>query len=146
MKNVFNINFPIKDSDKGFFVDLTQDKLDGILADVRYLLSTTKGTRYYRPDFGVNLRKYLFDQNDDIVFNKIKEEISESITKYFPNITVESIERLVVDKPNKLFNEDYLGNRTSTKSPSVNNVMKIRIKVKVKLGAFTSSEIIDLEV
>jgi len=146
MKNVFNINFPIKDSSRGFFTELTEDRLNGLLADVRYLLSTTKNTRYYRPEFGLNLRRYLFDQNDDIVENKIKEEISTAIAKYFPNIIIESIQKVVDEKPNIRFNQDYLGNQTSTKSPSAESVLKLRIKLKVKLGAFSSSEIIDLEI
>ena len=109
MDNIFNINFPLKDSDKGYFLDLTENSRDGLIADIQHVLLTTKGTRYYRPSFGGNLRKFLFDPNDEFTHADIKTELNGMLQRYFPNVKVKSIDILVGDKPSQKFNEDLLG-------------------------------------
>jgi len=145
MENIFNIDFPLKDSDKGYFLDLTEDQRNGLLADIKHILSTTKGTRYYRPSFGTNLKKYLFNPNDEITHADIKGEIQTTLKEYFPNITIQSIETMTGGEVSPLFNEDAFGNKTSTKTPSPDAVVKIRIKLLIKQGSFESSEIIELQ-
>ena len=86
-----NINFPFKDSPKGFFLDLNTVDTKAIKADLLHLILTNKGERLYLPDFGTNLRKYLFDPYDGITESEIKSEISEAIKKYIPNLKVDSI-------------------------------------------------------
>ena len=146
MDNLFNINFPIKDSNKGYFVDLTTNQSDGFIADIKYILLSVKNDRYYRPNFGANLRKYLFDPNDEITFADIKGELQAIISQYFPNTTITSIEKYVGEEPSELFNKDYRGNKTSTNSPSIDNTIKIRITLKVSEGTFSTTEIIDLQI
>jgi len=86
-----NINFPFRDSTKGFFLDLCVEDTKAIKADLIHLILTNKGERLYLPDFGTNLRKYLFDPYDGITEGEIKTEISEAIKKYIPNLKVNSI-------------------------------------------------------
>lgn len=40
------------------------------------------------PDFGVSLRKYVFEPMDEVTFILIKQEVLGSITKYFPQANV----------------------------------------------------------
>jgi len=143
--NLFNVNFPIKESDKGYFVDLTTNSRDGLLADIKHLLLTTKGTRYFRPSFGANLRKFLFDPNDEITFTDIKMEINSLLTNYFPNVVIKSIEIDKTSDVSPLFNQNLKGQQTSTKPPNKENTAKIRITLEIKEGAFTSTEIIELQ-
>lgn len=145
MDNIFNINFPLQDSDKGYFLDLTQDQSNGFLADIKHLLLTTKGTRYFRPSFGGNLRKYLFDPNDEYNHRDIKGELQNMIAQYFPNVTINSIEIATGGDVSPLFNEDLRGNKTSTKPPNKDAVAKIRITLTIQRGAFQSTEIIELQ-
>ena len=86
-----NINFPFRDSSKGFFLDLNTVDTKAIKADLLHLILTNKGERLYLPDFGTNLRKYLFDPYDGVTESEIKSEISEAIKKYIPNLKVNSI-------------------------------------------------------
>ena len=145
MENIFNINFPINDSDKGYFIDLTTNSRDGLLADIKHLLMTTKGTRYFRHSFGANLRKLLFEPNDETTHQQIKGEITNLLSTYFPNIEINSIEIILGGEPSYLFNENLKGQKTSTKPPSKENTAKIRISLNIKEGAFVSTEIIDLQ-
>lgn len=92
-----NIDFPFKNSPKGEFIQLNQTDNAAIKADLMHLLLTNKGERLYLPDFGTNLRRYIFEQNDTITYEDIKEEIIDAVRKYIPklkinNITVEASE------------------------------------------------------
>jgi phage baseplate assembly protein W len=86
-----NINYPFKDSPKGFFLDLNTTDTEAIKADLMHLLLTNKGERLYLPDFGANLRKYLFDPYDTISEEDIKNEIKEAVKKYIPNLKITSV-------------------------------------------------------
>lgn len=145
MDNIFNINFPLKDSDKGYFIDLTTNSRDGLIADIKHVLLTTKGTRYFRPSFGADLKRFLFNPNDEITHGDIKITINELITNYFPNVKVKNIDISIGGNISPLFNENLKGRRTSSKPPSKENVAKIRISLDIQEGAFVSSEIIELQ-
>jgi phage baseplate assembly protein W len=86
-----NINFPFKDSDKGFFLDLNSEDTRAIKADLMHLILTRKGERLYMPDFGTNLLKYIFQPNDSITHGEITQEISQTVKKYLPNLQVNKV-------------------------------------------------------
>jgi phage baseplate assembly protein W len=87
-----NIDFPFRDSKKGFYFELNQTDKDAIRADLLHLLLTNKGERLYLPDFGSDLKKYIFEPNDDITHSDIKDNLNETISKYIPNLIINSIE------------------------------------------------------
>lgn len=91
MNNNINIKFPFKRSRKGFFLDMNQDDISAIKSNLLHFFLTTKGERYYLPDFGTDLRKYIFSPNDSITLSKIKGDINTSIKKYIPNIIIDEI-------------------------------------------------------
>ncbi len=86
-----NIDFPFKDSDKGFYLNINQTDRDAIKADLLHLLLTNKGERLYLPDFGSDLKKYIFEPNDSITHEEIRDNLNDSIEKYIPNLIVNSI-------------------------------------------------------
>jgi len=86
-----NIDFPFKDSKKGFYLKLNQTDRDAIRADLLHLLLTNKGERLYLPDFGSDLRKFIFEPNDSITHDDIKKSLNDSISRYIPNLIVNSI-------------------------------------------------------
>lgn len=83
-----NINFPFENSPKGFYLDLNVTNSDAIKADLMHLILTDKGERLYLPDFGTNLRKYLFEPMDGITEDDIRTEISDAVRKYIPNLNI----------------------------------------------------------
>ena len=86
-----NIDFPFRDSPKGFYFKLNETDADAIRSDLLHLLLTNKGERLYMPDFGSDLRKYIFEPNDQITHDKIKDSLNETIKKYIPNLLVNEI-------------------------------------------------------
>jgi len=86
-----NINYPFKNSNKGFFLDLTSDDNAAIKSDLLHLILTIKGQRLYNPNFGTNLLKFIFEPNDSLTFSKIREEIDTAVSTYLPNLRINEI-------------------------------------------------------
>jgi phage baseplate assembly protein W len=87
-----NIDFPFKDSPEGFYFNLNATDADAIRADLLHLLLTNKGERLYLPDFGSDLKKFIFEPNDDVTHEQIKDSLNETIKRYMPNLIINSIE------------------------------------------------------
>lgn len=89
--NYININFPFKDSVKGFFLDLNNSDSAAIKADLMHLILTRKGERLYLPDFGTDLLKYIFNPNDSKTQGEIKQELSQVVKKYLPKLQINEV-------------------------------------------------------
>jgi phage baseplate assembly protein W len=86
-----NINYPFKDSGKGFFLDLNDQDNQAIKADLLHLILTRKGQRLYKPDFGTDLLKFIFEPEDELTLNGIKEEITKEVKTYLPQLQLDEI-------------------------------------------------------
>jgi len=53
-----------------------------IAASIANILQTSHYERLFNPNFGCNVKRYLFEPIDDITTNNIREEISRSITNF----------------------------------------------------------------
>ena len=91
MSKFINIKFPFKDSPKGFFFDLTETNNDAIKSDLLHLVLTNKGSRLYKPEFGTNLMRMIFEPNDGITQGQIKEELDGAIKRYMPNLKINTL-------------------------------------------------------
>ena len=94
MSKFININYPFKNSDEGFFLDLTSNDADAIKSDLLHLILTRKGQRYYNPQFGTDLLKFIFEPNDSLTLSLIKEEITNVVKRYLPKLNLTKIEVL----------------------------------------------------
>ena len=92
MAKYININFPFKNSNKGFFLDLNSDDNAAIKADLLHLILTRKGQRLYNPEFGTDLLKFIFEPEDTMSLNNIKSEITSVVKKYLPKLQITSID------------------------------------------------------
>lgn len=86
-----NINYPFKDSKKGFFLDLTEQDNQAIKADLLHLILTRRGQRLYMPDFGTDLLRFIFEPNDALTEEGIKDEIRTVVKKFLPNLKLNEI-------------------------------------------------------
>ena len=76
-----NIRYPFQNSDKGFFLALNDINSDAIKSDLMHLILTRKGQRLYNPEFGTDLLRFIFEPQDVITLNMIKEEITNVVKK-----------------------------------------------------------------
>ena len=87
-----NIDFPFRDSKNGYYFKLNKSDKEAIKADLLHLLLTNKGERLYMPDFGSDLKKFIFQPNDSITHSEIKDNLNQTIKMYIPNLVVDSID------------------------------------------------------
>ena len=86
-----NIKFPFSDSLDGSYVELTKNTKDAIKSNLMHLILTERGERLYMPRFGTNLRKMIFEQLDSLTSDKIKDDLSKTISEYMPKLKIDSI-------------------------------------------------------
>jgi phage baseplate assembly protein W len=70
---------------------MNQVTKDSYSSNLLLLLLTQKGERYYEPDYGTNLVKYIFEPNDGITEDKIEDELRETVSLYIPQIKITSV-------------------------------------------------------
>lgn len=66
----------------------TKDQIKSNL--INYVL-TNKGERLYDPNFGGDIRRAIFEANDDLEFDDIATRLETEILQYVPNIILQSI-------------------------------------------------------
>ena len=91
-ESFINIRFPFYVSEKGYFIDMNKQNKRAVKSNLMHLLLTNKGERLYSPDFGTDLKKYLFEPNIVSVQNDIRNEIQKAIDRYIPNLKVDRLE------------------------------------------------------
>jgi hypothetical protein len=118
-----NIDFPFKDSPEGFYFNLNATDADAVRADLLHLLLTNKGERLYMPDFGSDLKKYIFEPNDDVTHEQIKDNLNQTIKRYMPNLIINSI---------------------TFKNDSIEELIIVELTYTVTDGTFNSSDTVTL--
>lgn len=93
----YGFNMPFFGGPQKILSRQVDDKL--IKNDILQLLLTVPGERVMRPDFGVHLRSFLFEQNTDSDLSILENEIAQAITEYEKRVTVENV--TVVSDTNK---------------------------------------------
>lgn len=92
MKSV-NIRFPlIDDTEKNTYYKMNQITKDAFSSDLLLLLLTERGERYYYPDYGTNLLKFIFEPNDNLTAQDIEQEIKRTVSLFIPNLTINTVE------------------------------------------------------
>lgn len=122
-EKLINIRFPFRDSTKGHFIEMTNTTKDAIKSDLMHLLLTRKGERFYNPDFGTNLLKYIFEPNDTITQGEIKEDINNDVKRFLPSLTIDDI---------------------SFSNTEIEEHIKCTIKFTINDGIFKSSDLLEI--
>lgn len=118
-----NIDFPFRDSDNGFYFKMNKTDKDAIRADLLHLLLTNKGERLYLPDFGSDLKKFIFEPNDEITHEQIRDNLNETIVRYIPNLLINDI---------------------TFRNDSIEELIIVELTYTVTEGTFTSTDTITL--
>jgi hypothetical protein len=118
-----NIDFPFRDSSDGSYFKMNKTDKDAIRADLLHLLLTNKGERLYLPEFGSDLKKFIFEPNDEITQEEIKDNLNQTITRFIPNLLVNDI---------------------SFRNDTIEELIIVELTYTVTEGTFTSTDTITL--
>jgi phage baseplate assembly protein W len=83
-----NISFPFRTGTRGLFLEDDGSTASAVKSNLLHLLLTNKGERIYFPRFGANLRKHLFEPNDQKNADDVRREIAEAVKDAMPEVTV----------------------------------------------------------
>ena len=86
------LRLPVVPSETIPFFSSTTTTLEQAKYNMQNLLLTLKGERVSQPEFGSNLKKILFEQYDDSLEDRIREEIGESVSKWLPYINISKVD------------------------------------------------------
>lgn len=91
MKSI-NIKFPLEDDkEKNNLFMLNYVTKNALVSDLKLLLLTKKGQRYYMSDYGTNLEKFIFQPEDGITQDEIISDLRDSVRNYMPEITITNV-------------------------------------------------------
>jgi hypothetical protein len=91
-KQFFGVKFPfLADNERHFYVAANEGVADKVKSQLMHIVFTPKGQRIRNPEFGTDLVKYIFDQNDGVTWESVKTEVSESITRWSNNLSLRNI-------------------------------------------------------
>lgn len=91
-KQYYGIKFPFtKDNNDEIFLDVNENFVDKAKSDMFHAVFTPKGQRLRMPDFGTDLIKFIFEENTQTTWDKIRDEISAVTEKYVPSVKVTDV-------------------------------------------------------
>jgi len=116
----------INDKDKNNDFIYIEEAIPNVRQDLKMLLLTNPGEKLMDPNFGVGVRRYLFELQNGVIDtrvdngtksffikdlkNELSQRIINQVNSYMPQITINSIETTDVDKSLYLtINFSYLG-------------------------------------
>ena len=67
---------------------LTKDLQENIQQNLKNLLLTSPGERIMIPNFGVGVRRYLFEQRTELVIEQIKQRIHSQVETYMSFVVI----------------------------------------------------------
>jgi phage baseplate assembly protein W len=68
-----------------------QTVLEVVHQNLKMILLTSPGERIMDPNFGVGMRRFLFEQNDASTHSRIKAKIKRQVSEYMPYIEIQDV-------------------------------------------------------
>jgi phage baseplate assembly protein W len=92
-KQYFGIKYPFRNEGvQHFYVDANESISEKVKSQLIHIVFTPKGQRIRNPEFGTDLIKFIFSPSDDMTWEAVKAEVTESVTRWANNITLKNIE------------------------------------------------------
>ena len=103
-KRYYGIKFPFThNNEDGLFLDLNEKISDKVASEILHVLLTPIKTRIRRPDFGTNLAKYIFDPNEGLTWDGVRNEAISSVNRYVRNVNLTDIQVIANEDDHHVF-------------------------------------------
>ena len=125
-RRYYGIKFPFTCNNLDeHFLDLNEEIEGKVASDIIHVLLTPKRTRIHMPDFGTDIIKYVFEQNDQNTWGDIEKEAKTCVARYVNNVDVTKIEVVSTDNDReKILHVIY---RVVQGNKSTDNELVVRI-------------------
>jgi phage baseplate assembly protein W len=92
-KQYFGIKYPFRTDDfQHFFIDANNTQMEKARSEIMHIVFTPKGQRIRNPEFGTDLIKFIFDPNEDVTWEAVKDEVSDAVNRWASNIVLNNIQ------------------------------------------------------
>ena len=92
-KQYFGIKYPFRTDDfQHFFIDANNTQMEKARSEIMHIVFTPKGQRIRNPEFGTDLIKFIFDPNEDVTWEAVKDEVSDAVNRWANNIVLNNIQ------------------------------------------------------
>lgn len=101
----YGIRYPFTSNDNdNFYVDVNYTLKGKVRSQLMHVIFTPKGQKIRDPEFGTDLIKFIFENNDSASWEGIKNEVASVVNKYTTNITLNDINVLKGEEdPSEVF-------------------------------------------
>ena len=101
----YGIRYPFTSNDSdNFYADVNYTLKGKVRSQLMHVIFTPKGQKIRDPEFGTDLIKFIFENNDSASWEGIKNEVASVVNKYTTNITLNDINVLKgEDDPSEVF-------------------------------------------
>jgi len=96
----YSVSLPLIYSKEDGPLSLNKNMLDVVKQNLKTLILTDKGDRIMIPNFGVGLRKFLFENMNSSVNIQIEQEIIDQVRKHMPFVNINRVS--ILEDPNNL--------------------------------------------
>ena len=88
----YGVKYPFVAEDvENYFIDVNKTLKDKVRSLIMHIIFTPKGQKLRDPEFGTDLIKYIFEPNDSISWDGIKNEVSDVVNRYAPGVKINNI-------------------------------------------------------
>jgi phage baseplate assembly protein W len=127
----YNIKYPLNDNvSTNTYFQMSRVTKDAFSSDLLLLLLTQKGERYYEPDYGTDLLKYIFEPSDNLIASDVEQEIKRTVSLYIPSLQINTI--------------TFNWNTDDNGQPISENQLNVNIKFTYSEDAFSEEGSLDL--
>jgi len=124
---------PLITSNKDGVYSLTKSATEALSLDLKMIILTNPGEKLMDQNFGVGLRKFLFEQNTSDVYARISSKIQEQAGRYLPQVIVQNIK----------FNQSDSGD-TDLDAMMDSNLVSITIQFSIRPSVKTNTLVIPI--
>jgi phage baseplate assembly protein W len=126
MAQPIGLDLPIQRGDNGFFKQ-SFDTATVVRNNLKTLLLTRRGEVPMNPTFGADLYSILFEQNEDVIEEVVKQKIIDAVETWLPYININSIS---FDRSNNNIDVYALVLTIKyTSSATANNIQELSIEI-----------------
>lgn len=86
-----NIRFPFEENENNDFFAPDTTTVDTVKSNLLHVLVTSPGERFYRPNFGCNLKDKLFELRENGLNADIRKQLNDCIKQSLPSVTITDI-------------------------------------------------------
>jgi phage baseplate assembly protein W len=92
-RQYFGIKYPFtSEGFQNFYIDANSSIKEKVRSQLMHIVFTPKGQKIRDPEFGTDLIKFIFEPNDSVTWESVKNEVTESVKRWATNIIINDIQ------------------------------------------------------